>query len=107
MLFYYTLFLFIAFGSKLLLALLMIYMLLSTETSCNSCNEETLLIQPTGVGRVFTRLSGGRVQRRWCPRCNWFGFARRIAPASRQMAIGSRIPGRSTRDRPEINEIDA
>ncbi|CAN5816072.1 hypothetical protein BH23GEM6_BH23GEM6_08180 [soil metagenome] len=107
MLFYYTLFLFIAFGSKLLLALLMIYMLLPTQTSCNSCDEETLLIQPSGAGRFFNRLSGGRVQRRWCPRCEWFGFSRPIASASRPRTTGGRLRKPSPRDRPEINEIDA
>jgi hypothetical protein len=78
MLFYYTLFLFIAFGSKLLLALAMIYMLLPSERSCNSCDEDTLLIRSARGGQIFSRLTFGRVQRRWCPRCGWDGFARRV-----------------------------
>jgi len=106
MLFYYTLFLFIAFGSKLVLALLMIYMLLPTETSCNSCDEETLLIQSAGMGKVLSQMSGGRVQRRWCPRCEWFGFSRRIISSSRPAANSGRLRKLSRRDRPEINEID-
>jgi hypothetical protein len=78
MLFYYTLFLFIAFGSKLLLALVMIYMLLPGDRSCNSCDEDTLLIRSDGGGRIFSKLTFGRVQRRWCPRCGWDGLARRV-----------------------------
>jgi hypothetical protein len=78
MLFYYTLFLFIAFGSKLMLALAMIYMLLPSERSCNSCDEDTLLIRPDRSGQIFSRLTFGRVQRRWCPRCGWDGLARRV-----------------------------
>jgi hypothetical protein len=80
MLFYYTLFLFIAFGSKLLLALVMIYLLLPSERSCNSCDGETLMIHPTGTGGLLARLSRGRIQQRWCPRCEWYGLSRRVPP---------------------------
>lgn len=78
--FYYLLFLFIAFGVKLILALVMIYMLLMVDTRCNGCGEETLLIAPTGWSRWLSRMMLGRVQRRWCPRCGWYGLARRVPP---------------------------
>lgn len=96
---YYILFLFIAFGSKLLLALLMIYMLLPSVRSCNSCDGETLLIRPTGSRRVLYALTLGRVQRRWCPRCGWDGFARRVPPP---VAMAPASPGAPRPTRSDI-----
>lgn len=96
MLVYYTLFLFIAFGAKLLLALVMIYMLLPQDRRCDGCNEETLLIQQTGVGRLVSRVTLGRVQRRWCPRCAWYGFSRRIQPPASPARTGAAVRTRSS-----------
>jgi hypothetical protein len=98
MLFYYTLFLFVAFGSKLLLALAMIYMLLPSERSCNSCNEDTLLIRPGRSGKIFSRLTFGRVQRRWCPRCGWDGLARRVRPPLERQRRSERLKSPFTTD---------
>jgi len=98
MLFYYTLFLFIAFGSKLLLALAMIYMLLPADRVCNSCDEDTLLIRPDRGGQIFSRLTFGRVQRRWCPRCGWDGLARRVQPPRAQQRRAEHLRSPFTND---------
>lgn len=87
---YYAFFLFVAFGAKLLLALVMIYMLLPTDRRCDECDEETLLIQLRGTWRALSRLAGGRVQRRWCPRCNWYGLARTARQGVRTTTGGAR-----------------
>jgi hypothetical protein len=88
--FYYTLFLFVAFGSKLLLALVMIYLLLPTERSCDECDGETLLIRPEGGARLLGWLTRGRIQRRWCPRCSWYGLARVSRPFTLPRSAGRR-----------------
>jgi hypothetical protein len=101
MLFYYTLFLFIAFGSKLVLALLMIYMLLPSVRSCNSCDGETILIRSSGAVRLLGRMTRGRIQQRWCPRCEWHGLSRRLPePVPREPALRPDRPGREGHTRP-------
>lgn len=76
MLYYYLLFFFVTVGAKLVLALVMIYLLLPTDRQCGECNEETLLLEEHALVRFVTRLSPGRLQRRWCPRCGSEAFAR-------------------------------
>jgi hypothetical protein len=77
MLFYWLLFFFVAFGAKVFLALVMIFLLLPMDRSCSQCDDDTLLIRPNRVGRLGFALSLGRVQWRWCPGCGWEGLARR------------------------------
>lgn len=72
----WLLFFFLAFGSKVLLAIAMIYLMLDSERDCASCATETFALQMTGVDRVLAAISLGYVQRRWCPRCNWEGLTR-------------------------------
>lgn len=86
MLFYWLLFFFLAFGSKVLLAFAMIYLLLPSDKFCNQCDEETLLIRANRAGRIGFALSFGRVQWRWCPRCGWEGLARRVERAKARPA---------------------
>jgi hypothetical protein len=78
--FYWLLFFFAAFISKVLLAFVMIYLLLPTDRRCAQCDDDTLLIRTNRVGRIGFALSFGRVQWRWCPRCGWEGLARRVGP---------------------------
>lgn len=73
---YYSLFIFLAFGAKLLLALVMIYLLLPADRRCNQCDHETLLLQMSSSGRWLSLACLGTLQRRWCPACGWEGFAR-------------------------------
>lgn len=86
MLYYWLLFFFVAVGAKLLLALVMVYLLLPSDRSCNGCDEDTLLIRPSRAGRIGAWLSLGRIQWRWCPRCGWEGLARRSGGAPRSPA---------------------
>jgi hypothetical protein len=76
MLYYWLLFFFIAFGSKVLLAFVMIYMLLPADRLCSQCDGDTLLIRMNRTGRLGVAISRGRVQWRWCPRCGWEGLTR-------------------------------
>jgi len=73
---YWLLYFFVAFGAKLLLAFVMIYLLLPNDRQCTQCDEETLLIQTNRAGRIGFALSLGRIQWRWCPRCGEEGLAR-------------------------------
>jgi|SRR5690606_33587130 len=75
--FYWLFFFFVAFGAKVLLAFVMIYLLLPTDQHCSHCDDETLLIRPSRLGRIGFALSRGRVQYRWCPSCGWEGLAKR------------------------------
>jgi hypothetical protein len=85
MLYYWLFFFFVAFGSKVLLAFAMIYLLLPSDAECGQCGEVTLLIRPHRLSRYLTlAVSAGRVQWRWCPGCGWAGLARRRrAPVER------------------------
>jgi hypothetical protein len=76
MLMMWLLFFFLAFGAKVLLALVMIFLVLDSERDCASCATETLPLQMTGWNRVASVLSLGYVQLRWCPRCGWEGLTR-------------------------------
>lgn len=93
---YYPLFFFVAFGSKLVLALVTIYLLLPADLRCNGCDGETLLIRMGPAGRFASRLFLGRLQRRWCPRCRWEGMVR-IPPGGAggtPVAAASETPAR-------------
>ncbi len=79
---YWYLFFFVTVGAKLVLAALMIYLLLPTDRRCSRCDDDTLLMRPSRFGRIGSRLTLGRVQWRWCPRCGWEGLARRGADPS-------------------------
>lgn len=76
MLFTWIAFIFVAFVSKLLLAVAMCYLIFPAERTCDACNGETLAVRMGPGGRVLSRLLLGRLQRRWCPRCGWQGYTR-------------------------------
>jgi hypothetical protein len=80
-------FFFVAFGSKVILATAMIYLILEEERGCPSCDAETALLRMGLPGRLLSLCSGGRVQKRWCPQCGWEGLTRSGTlnqPVSRQ-----------------------
>jgi hypothetical protein len=90
---YYSIFFFLAFGAKLLLALVMIYMLLPVDRCCNQCDNETLLLQMSRANRWFSWTCLGTLQRRWCPSCGWEGYARSpAAHAHAPATTGSPTP---------------
>ena len=77
MLLQWILFFFVALGAKLILGVLTVYLLLPTDRRCSQCDEETILLRPSRLGRFGSALSLGRIQWRWCPRCDWEGMSRR------------------------------
>lgn len=81
---YYLLFFFAAVGAKLIMAMVTVYLLFSTERSCNACDGETLPLRMGAPARALSRLLGGRLQRRWCPRCGWEGSTRTSGHAAEQ-----------------------
>ncbi|MDQ3555399.1 MAG: hypothetical protein M3409_01290 [Gemmatimonadota bacterium] len=73
---WYLLFFFVTFGSKLVLAVITIYLICPADPRCGRCEGETLLIRMGWFGRVCAPLLLWTVQRRWCPACGWEGFCR-------------------------------
>lgn len=73
---YYALFLFVAFGAKLVLALVMIFLLLPDDERCSECDGETLMLRMGPAGRLTSWLLFRQLQRRWCPHCGWEGLSR-------------------------------
>jgi hypothetical protein len=89
---YYLLYFFVAVGAKLVMATFTIYLLLPSDRQCGGCDGETLLMQPSGwIGRLGARLSLGRIQWRWCPRCGREGMARRTGPKAAKTVKHTRI----------------
>jgi|GEM_PF-2041343 len=72
----WTLFIFIALGAKVILALVTIFMLLPSDRRCSGCGQETLLMEMAGALAVLALAMGGRIERRWCPGCGWDGLGR-------------------------------
>ena len=97
----WLLFFFIAFGSKVVLATAMIYLILEEERGCPSCDGETMLVRMGFFGSTLSRLTLGRVQKRWCPRCGWEGLTR-TGRLNRPLSPGAarpRVPLRRRRRR--------
>lgn len=72
----YLLYFFVTFISKALLALAVCYLIFPTVRTCDACDADTLPVRMGPAGRLLSRLTGGRLQRRWCPRCGWEGMTR-------------------------------
>lgn len=72
----WLLFFFLAFGSKVVLAFAMIYLMLEADRACPSCDNETMAIRLEGWKRSLGFLTRGYVEHRWCPRCQWDGLTR-------------------------------
>jgi hypothetical protein len=86
----YLLYFFVAFISKAILGVGMCYLLFSTERTCDGCDAETIPIRMGGAGRLLSRLMGGRLQRRWCPRCGWQGITRTGGLSAQERAAVAR-----------------
>jgi hypothetical protein len=85
----YLLFAFVAVGTKLLLALVTIYLLLPADRRCDLCDGETLPLRMGPAGRALGRLMRRHLGRRWCPACGWSGFARLDARRAADHAPGA------------------
>lgn len=63
----FSLFFFVLLGSKILLGLIVVYLLIPRDPECTLCDAELLPIEhPRGTGRLLKLL---RLQRRWCMEC--------------------------------------
>ncbi len=87
---WYLLFIFVTFGSKLVLAMVTIYLICPADPQCGRCEGDTLLIRMGPAGRFFAPLFLWTVQRRWCPGCGWEGFSR-ISQRERRREIRIRV----------------
>jgi hypothetical protein len=72
------------FGTKVILALWVIYYLFPAGRACPECDAETYPVQRSVSRRLWGALLFlGKVRLRWCPECSWEGWARRGSePAS-------------------------
>lgn len=78
-----VLFFFVLLGSKLVLGLIAVYLLLPRDMRCLLCDAEMLPIEhPRGTHRLLRLL---RLQRRWCMECRAETLAR---------CVPSRLPAR-------------
>jgi len=60
-------------------------------TACPNCAQDTfplLSVPLRAAHRIYPRFS---LQRRWCPTCEWDGYARTLAPARMQAISDSTI----------------
>jgi hypothetical protein len=71
-----SLFFFVLLGSKILLGLIAVYLLIPRDAVCTLCDAELLPIEhPRGTARL---LSLFRLQRRWCMECQRESLTRRV-----------------------------
>jgi hypothetical protein len=77
-----TLLFFVLLGSKLVLGAVVIYLLLSRDTTCVICDAEMLpIVHPRGTHRVLRVL---HLQRRWCMECQRGSLTRALPSAVAQ-----------------------
>jgi hypothetical protein len=87
-LFIHVVFVFAVLGTKLIIALWVIYYLFPDTRTCPECAEQTIPLQMDWLERFCgSLLFLGKVRRRWCPECAWEGFARRCRTP---MQVGAR-----------------
>jgi hypothetical protein len=92
----WLLFFFIAFGAKFVLAMATIYFIFPAERTCSECDADTLPVRMGLAGRAAAKLMGGRIQRRWCPRCGWEGMTRTVpVPESELLPFADERPVRN------------
>jgi hypothetical protein len=68
---------FVLLGSKILLAVIAVYMLIPRDAACTLCDAQLLPLQHArGTDRLLRLL---RLQRRWCMECRRESLTRRLA----------------------------
>jgi hypothetical protein len=66
---------FVLLGSKFLMGMAAVYLLLPEDPRCNLCDAELLMLAtPSGVTGMFRLL---RLERRWCMECRRESLCRR------------------------------
>lgn len=72
----FSLLFFVLLGSKLLLGVIAVYLLIPRDAVCTLCDAELLPIEhPRGTVRLLRLL---RLQRRWCMECRRESLTRRV-----------------------------
>jgi hypothetical protein len=79
---------FVLLGSKILLGMVVVYMLLPTERECAICDAELLTVAVSGPARLL--LAVLRLERRWCMECRRDSLARRSR--LREVRAGTALP---------------
>jgi hypothetical protein len=73
----FSLFFFVLLGSKILLGVIAVYLLIPRDAVCTLCDAELLPIEhPRGTGRLLRLL---HLQRRWCMECRRESLTRRLS----------------------------
>lgn len=73
----FGLFFFVLLGSKILLGVIAVYLLIPRDAVCTLCDAELLPLQhPRGTIRLLRLL---RLQRRWCMECRRESLTRPVA----------------------------
>jgi len=60
-------------------------------TGCPNCAQDTLPLLSVPLRAVGRIHPGFSLQRRWCPTCEWDGYARALAPARASVVTDSTI----------------
>ncbi len=85
-------------GSKLILALWVIYYLFPADRTCPDCDAETLPLCMARSQRLWGALLFlGKVRRRWCPDCTWEGSVRSTAGRTRRLPVSAPLPDSARR----------
>jgi hypothetical protein len=71
---------FVLLGSKILLGMIAVYLLIPRDPACALCDAETLPLQHRRGTVTILRLF--RLQRRWCMECERESLARRRQPSA-------------------------
>jgi hypothetical protein len=86
----FALFWFVLLGSKLVLGIVVIYLLLPKDRACATCDAELLpLVSPQPMSRLLRLL---RIQRYWCIECN-------------RQSLGRPLPSRGRADRRALRPV--
>lgn len=72
----FSLFFFVLLGSKILLGIIAVYMLIPRDAVCTLCDAELLPLEHPRGSRMLLRLL--RLQRRWCMECRRESLTRRV-----------------------------
>lgn len=73
----FSLLFFVLLGSKILLGVIAVYLLIPRDAVCTLCDSELLPIEHPRGARLALRVL--RLQRRWCMECRRESLTRRVA----------------------------
>jgi len=87
-----ALFWFVLLGSKIVMGMIVVYMLVPRDTSCTLCDAELVPLEHARGSRRVLKLL--RLQRRWCMECGRESLTRgRLRRYSRRASVPVAEPG--------------